>query len=137
MRLCHVRPLPLGFPSRRGCSMKVMSYAGYRFPPEIIQHAVWLYLRFTLSFRDVEELLAERSIDVSHETIRRWVDVFGPMIARRLRAMRPKPHTTWHLDEMFVSIGGTRMYLWRAVDAEGEVLDYLCNRGATSEPHCA
>src|SRR3982751_1070993 len=105
--------------------MRPLSYAGYRFPPEIIQHAVWLYLRFTLSFRDVEELLAERSIDVSHETIRRWVAVFGPMIARRLRAMRPKPHTTWHLDEMFVSISGKRMYLWRAVDAEGEVLDCL------------
>ena len=105
--------------------MRPLSYAGYRFPPEIIQHAIWLYLRFTLSFRDVEELLAERGIDVSHETIRRWVAVFGPMIARRLRAMRPKPHTTWHLDEMFVSIGGKRMYLWRAVDGEGEVLDCL------------
>src|SRR5947199_1970009 len=104
--------------------MRPLSYAGYRFPPEIIQHAIWLYLRFTLSFRDVEELLAERGIDVSHETIRRWA-VFGPMIARRLRAMRPKPHTTWHLDEMFVSIGGKKMYLWRAVDAEGEVLDCL------------
>src|SRR6476469_9790224 len=86
--------------------MRSLSYAGYRFPPEIIQRAVWLYLRFTLSFRDVEELLAERGIDVSHETIRRWVAVFGPMIARRLRAMRPKTHTTWHLDEMFVSVGG-------------------------------
>src|SRR5207247_90982 len=79
--------------------MRPLSYAGYRFPPEIIQHAIWLYLRFTLSFRDVEELLAERGIDVSHETIRRWVAVFGPMIARRLWAMRAKPHTTWHLDE--------------------------------------
>src|SRR4029077_6494884 len=79
----------------------------------------------TLSFRDVEELLAERGIDVSHETIRRWVAVFGPMIARRLRAMRRKPHTIWHLDEMFVAIGGKKMYLWRAVDAEGEVLDCL------------
>src|SRR6058998_2386604 len=105
--------------------MTPLSYVGYRFPPEIIQHAIWLYLRFTLSFRDVEELLAERGIDVSHETVRRWVAVFGPMIARRLRAMRPKPHTTWHLDEMLVSIGGKRMYLWRAVDAEGEVLDCL------------
>src|SRR6266540_3406654 len=105
--------------------MRILSYSGYRFPPEIIQHAIWLYLRFTLSFRDVEELLAERDIDVSHETIRRWVAVFGPMIARRLRAMRPTPHTTWHLDEMFISIGGKRMYLWRAVDAEGEVLDCL------------
>src|SRR6266496_3202947 len=91
--------------------MRPLSYAGYRFPPDIIQQSIWLYLRFTLSLRDVEELLAERGIDVSHETIRRWVAVFGPMIARRLRAMRPKPHTTWHLDEMFVSIGGKRMYL--------------------------
>jgi putative transposase len=105
--------------------MRLLSYAGYRFPPDIIQHAIWLYLRFTLSVRDVEELLAERCIDVSPETIRRWVAVFGPMIARRLRAMRPKPHATWHLDEMFVAIGGKRMYLWRAVDAEGEVLDCL------------
>ena len=77
--------------------MRPLSYAGYRFPPEIIQHAIWLYLRFTLSFRDVEELLAERGIDVSYETIRRWVAVFGPVIARRLRAMRPKPHTTWQV----------------------------------------
>src|SRR5438874_179204 len=86
--------------------MRPLSYAGYRFPPEIIQHAIWLYLRFTLSLRDVEELLAERGIDVSHETIRYRVAVFGPMIARRLRPMRPKPHTIWHLDEMLVSIGG-------------------------------
>ena len=82
--------------------MRPLSYVGYRFPPEIIQHAIWLYLRFTLSFRDVEELLAERGIDVSHETIRRWVAVFGPIIARRLRAMRPKPHRTGHLDDVFV-----------------------------------
>jgi transposase-like protein len=70
-----------------------LSYAGYRFPPEIIQHAIWFYRRFTLSLRDVEELLAERGIDVSHETIRRWVAVFGRVIARRLRAT-PKPHAT-------------------------------------------
>jgi hypothetical protein len=93
-------PADLGAVDER---MRPLSYAGYHFPPEIIQHAIWLYLRFTLSFRDVEELLAERGIDVSYETIRRWVAVFGPMIARRLRAMRPKQHTTWHLDEMFVS----------------------------------
>jgi putative transposase len=116
--------------------MRPLSYAGYRFPPDIIQHAIWLYFRFTLSFRDVEELLAERGIDVSHETIRRWVAVFGPMIARRLRAMRPKPHTIWHLDEMFVSIGGKRMYLWRAVDAEGEVLDCLVQSRRNKHPHC-
>ena len=84
-----------------------------------------MYLRFTLSFRDVEDLLAERGIEVSYETIRRWVMAFGPAIARRLRAHRPMPHRRWHLDEMFVRIGGRRMYLWRAVDAEGEVLDVL------------
>jgi len=76
-----------------------ISYSGYRFPPEIIQHAIWLYLRFTLSFRDVEDLLAERGIVVSYETVRRWVNHFGPKIAADLRNRRPKPHTTWHLDE--------------------------------------
>ena len=101
------------------------SYAGYRFPGDIIQRAMWMYLRFTLSFRDVEELLAERGIEGSHESIRRWVLAFGPAVARRLRARRPKPHGRWHLDEMFVRIGGKPMYLWRAVDAEGEVLDVL------------
>jgi transposase-like protein len=84
-----------------------------------------MYLRFTLSFRDVEELLAERGIVVTYESIRRWVLIFGPAIARRLRMQRPKPHGRWHLDEMFVRVGGQQMYLWRAVDAEGEVLDVL------------
>jgi len=69
-----------------------------RFPPEIIQQAIWLYLRFTLSLRDVEDLLAERGITVSYESIRRWVIYFGPMIAADLRKRRPKPHTSWHLD---------------------------------------
>src|SRR3954454_19403571 len=84
-----------------------------------------MYLRFTLSFRDVEELLAERGIIVAHESVRRWVLAFGPVIAHGLRARRPKPHSRWHLDEVFVRIGGKQMYLWRAVDAEGEVLDVL------------
>jgi putative transposase len=105
--------------------MSALLYSGYRFPPDIIQRAVWMYLRFTLSFRDVEELLAERGIVVTYESIRRWVLTFGPAIARRLRARRPKPHGRWHLDEMVVHIGGKQMYLWRAVDAEGEVLDVL------------
>jgi len=105
--------------------MKAVSYRGYRFPPAIIQHAVWLYLRFTLSFRDVEDLLAERDIAVSHETIRRWVAHFGPIFARRLRARRPQSTGRWHLDEVFASIAGKQMYLWRAVDDEGEVLDIL------------
>jgi transposase-like protein len=93
--------------------MKKISYSGYRFPPEIVQHAIWLYLRFTLSFRDVEDLLAERGITVSYETIRRWVNHFGPMIAADLRKRRAKPHTTWHLDEVYLKIDGRMVYLWR------------------------
>lgn len=105
--------------------MQPLSYARHQFPPSVIQHAVWLYLRFQLSLRDVEDLLAERGLDVSYETIRRWVAKFGTPYAKRLRAGRPKPDGRRHLDEMFVSIGGRPMYLWRAVDAEGEVLDVL------------
>jgi O-6-methylguanine DNA methyltransferase len=77
--------------------MNKISYKGYKFPPEIIQQAIWLYLRFTLSFRDVEDLLSERGITVSYETIRRWVNHFGPTIAVELRKRRPRPHTIWHL----------------------------------------
>jgi len=105
--------------------MQKISYARHRFPPVIIQHAVWLYFRFPLSFRDVEDLLAERGIDVSCETVRRWALKFGQAYARRLRRTRPRPDDRWHLDEVFVSINGRRMYLWRAVDSEGEVLDVL------------
>jgi transposase-like protein len=108
--------------------MAPLSYRRHRFPPEIIQHAIWLYLRFTLSYRDVEELLAERGFDLSYETVRRWVLKFGPAIARRLRQRRPRPSDRWHLDEMVVRIAGERMYLWRAVDDEGEVLDMLVQR---------
>jgi putative transposase len=106
-------------------AMKKISYSGYRFPPEIIQRAIWLYLRFTLSFRDVEDLLAERGIAVSYETVRRWVNHFGPMIAADLRKRRPRPGTIWHLDEVYLKIAGRMVYLWRAVDSEGEVLDVL------------
>ena len=105
--------------------MNKISYTGYRFPPEIIHQAIWLYLRFTLSLRDVEDLLAERGVAVSYETVRRWVNHFGPMIAADLRKRRLKPHTTWHLDEVYLKIDGRMVYLWRAVDAEGEVLDVL------------
>jgi putative transposase len=108
--------------------MAKISYRRHRFPPVIIQHAVWLYLRFTLSYRDVEELLAERGLDISYETVRCWVGKFGPMIARRLRRHRPRPSNRWHLDEMVIRIAGGRMYLWRAVDHEGEVLDVLVQR---------
>jgi putative transposase len=103
--------------------MQPVSYARHQFPPDIIRHAVWLYLRFTLSYRDVEELLAERGLDISYETVRRWVLKFGPAFARNLR--RPRPSAQWHLDEMAVVIGGKRLWLWRAVDSEGEILDLL------------
>ena len=105
--------------------MTKISYSGYRFPPEIIQQAIWLYVRFTLSFRDVEDLPAERGIVMSYETVRRWVNHFGPKIAADLRKRRPKPHAIWHLDEVYLKIDGRLVYLWRAVDAEGEVLDVL------------
>src|SRR5207237_199751 len=78
--------------------MAPLRYRRHRFPPEIMQHAIWLYLRFTLSYRDVEELLAERGLDISYETVRRWVLKFGPAIARRLRQRRPRPSDRWHLD---------------------------------------
>jgi transposase-like protein len=105
--------------------MQPISYARHQFPPEIIRHAIWLYLRFTLSYRDVEDLLAERGLEVSYETIRRWVLKFGLLYARNLRKQRPRSARTWHLDEMVVAIQGRRMFLWRAVDEEGEILDML------------
>jgi putative transposase len=108
--------------------MAPISYRRHRFPPVVIQHAVWLYLRFTLSYRDVEELLAERGLDLSYESVRSCVLKFGPAIARRLRRCRPRPSDRWHLDEMVVRIAGRHMYLWRAVDHEGEVLEILVQR---------
>ena len=117
--------------------MEPISYRCHRFSPQIIQHAVWLYCRFTLSFRDVEDLLAERGLDISYETVRRWVLKFGHSYGRRLKRFRSRPDDRWHLDEMFVTIRGRRMYLWRAVDAEGEVLDFLIqsrrNKAAASK----
>ena len=108
--------------------MHSLSYRRHRFPPLVIQHAVWLYLRFSLSYRDVEELLAERGLDISYESVRSWVLKFGPAIARALRRCRPRPSDRWHLDEMVVRIAGKHMYLWRAVDHEGEVLEILVQR---------
>ena len=105
-----------------------ISFARHQFPPAIIRHAVWLYVRFTLSYRDVEDLLAERGLDVSYETVRRWVLKFGPLFARELRRRRPRPTARWHLDEMAVTIAGRQFWLWRAVDDEGEVLDLLVQR---------
>lgn len=108
--------------------MKPLSFKRHRFPPEVIRHTVWLYFRFSLSLRDVEEMLAARGINVSYETIRCWTRKFGPLIARRLRKRRPSPSPRWRLDEMVCWIGGRRMYLWRAVDDEGEVLDLVVER---------
>ena len=101
------------------------SYHGYRFPPEIISHAVWLYHRFCLSFRDAEDLLAQRGVTVTYETIRQWCRTFGPAYARTLRRRRGQMGDTWYLDELFVSIQGRQQYLWRAVDEDGDVIDIL------------
>jgi len=108
--------------------MKTVSYHRHRFHPDIIKQAIWLYFRFTMSYRDVEELLAERGIDVSYETVRRWAHKFGKEYSKRIRKRRPQPCLEWFLDEVFVKIGGKPMYLWRAVDGEGEVLDVLVQK---------
>jgi putative transposase len=103
-------------------------YYRYRFPSEIISHGVWLYHRFSLSFREVEDLLAERGIHVSYESIRQWCTKFGPEYAAKLKRRRGRLGDIWHLDEVFISIGGQRYYLWRAVDQDGDVLDILVQR---------
>ena len=103
-------------------SSQTPSYHGYRFPPDIISHAVWLYHRFSLSFRDAEDLLAQRGITVTYETIRQWCLTFGPAYARTLRRRRGRLGDTWYLDEVFATIQGQRRYLWRAVDQDGDLL---------------
>src|SRR3954470_5440416 len=100
-------------------------YAGYRFPGEVISHAVWLYLRFPLSLRMVVELMAPRGIDVSHETVRQWGLKFGQAFANQIRRRLPSPGDKWHLDEVCLMIGGKKHWLWRAVDQDGVVLDVL------------
>ena len=101
------------------------SYRGHRFPAEIIGHAVWLYHRFCLSFRDVDDLLAQRGITVSYEAIRLWCFKSGPEYARGLKRRQDRLGDTWYLDEVFVTIQGQRQYLWRAVDQDGDVIDIL------------
>ena len=108
--------------------MPPISFKRHRFPPEVIRHAVWLYFRFTLSLRDVEEMLAERGIDASYEAVRGWTRKFGKAFAMNLRRSRARSTGRWHLDEMVVKIAGKRMWLWRAVDDEGEVLDMLVQK---------
>jgi putative transposase len=100
-------------------------YHGFRFPAEVIQHTVWLYHCFSLSLRDVELILAERGIVVSHESIRTWGLRFGRLFANTLKRRRPRPGDKWHLDEVFIRIQGKQHYLWRAVDQDGTVLDIL------------
>ncbi|WP_457094201.1 IS6 family transposase [Microvirga sp. P5_D2] len=104
---------------------KPVSYQRHRFPPEIIAHAVWLYFRFPLSLRLVEEMLLERGIRVSYETVRRWALKFGPAYARRLKRKTPSRRDIWHLDEVVVTIAGQKHWLWRAVDQDGYVLDEI------------
>jgi hypothetical protein len=121
----HDITLTRGWPRpciRTGMS-KHVSYKRHRFPPEIIAHAVWLYFRFPLSLRLVEEMLLERGILVSYETVRRWALKFGPDYARRLKRKRPSRRDVWHLDEVVVTIAGKKHWLWRAVDQDGYVLD--------------
>ena len=105
--------------------MKSSIYARHRFHPDIIRRAVWMYFRFNLSFRDIEELMIERGIDVSYETIRRWVNKFGSTYAKRIKSRSETPSPVWHLDEVYTKIAGKMVYLWRAVDDEGTVLDVV------------
>ncbi|PRC93894.1 IS6 family transposase [Solimicrobium silvestre] len=100
-------------------------YFRHRFPSEIISHCVWLYFRFSLRYRDIEEMMAERGVVVTYETIRNWSKKFGGIYAKRMRSRSKKPNDQWHLDEVYLSINGKTHYLWRAVDQDGEVLDVL------------
>ncbi len=100
-------------------------YKRHRFPAEIISHAVWLYFRFSLSYRDIEELMFERGVLLTYETVRNWCTKFGQDYANKLKRRRPQPGDKWHLDEVYLTINGKRSYLWRAVDQDGHVLDIL------------
>jgi len=113
---------------------ELATYHGHRFPAEVIHHATWLYYVFSLSLRDIELILAERGVVVSHESIRRWCLRFGADFAAKLRKRRPRPGDTWHMDEVYLRINGVLHYLWRAVDQDGVVLDILVQerRNATA-----
>ena len=111
-----------------------VSYKGHRYPVEIISHCVWLYYRFALSLRDISEMMLERGVVVSHETVRQWCAKFGQGYANQLRRRRPRPGDKWHVDEVFIRINGQHHYLWRAVDQDGNVVDVLvqCRRNAVA-----
>jgi putative transposase len=106
----------------------VINFKRHRFAPQIIAHAVWLYLRFNVSLREVEEMLLERVMDVSYESIRRWIAKFGPQIARNLRRRQARPGDVWYLDEVVVKCAGTKFWLWRAVDQHGTVLEEILQK---------
>ena len=108
--------------------MKTSIYTRHRFHPDIIRRAVWMYFRFNLSFRDVEELMLERGVDVSYETIRRWVDKFGSTYAKWIKSRSENPSPIWHLNEIYTKINGKMAYLWKAVDDEGTVLDVVVQK---------
>src|SRR3982750_4092561 len=116
----------MGFWHRRGMtSTRLSRYARHRFPAEVISHAVWLYFRFPLSLRMIEEMLAARGILVSHETIRQWASKFGQDFANQIRRRLPCAGDKWHLDEVAIKIAGVKHWLWRAVDQDGVMLDVL------------
>ena len=108
--------------------MKSSIYSRHRFHPDIIRRAVRLYFRFNLSFRDVKELMVERGVDVSYETVRRWVDKFGSTYAKRIKSRSEPPSPVWYLDEVYTKINCKMVYLWRAIDDEGTVLDVVVQR---------
>jgi putative transposase len=103
-------------------------YKRHRFPSEIISHCIWLYFRFCLSYRDVEEMMAARGVILTYEAVRYWCRKFGRVYANQLRRRCPRPGDRWHLDEVFLTIRGARHYLWRAVDQDGNILDILVQR---------
>ena len=105
--------------------MKVSIYHRRRFHADVIKRVIWLYFRFNLSLREIEEMMAERGVDVSYETIRRWIDSFGSVFAKRIKSRSECPSPRWHLDEVYTKINGKMVYLWRAVDDEGTVLDIV------------
>ena len=106
--------------------MNVSIYHRRRFHSDIIKRVIWLYFGFNLSLREIEELMTERGVDVSYETIRRWINRYGSVFAKRIKSRFQNPSPRWHLDEVYTKINGKMIYLWRAVDDEGTVLDIVC-----------
>jgi putative transposase len=121
-------PCPVWHTRRMTTPTVTNPYKRHRFPAEIISHCVWLYFRYCLSYRDVEELMAARGIILTYEAVRYWCPKFGQAYANQLRRRRPRPGDKWHLDEVFLTIHGALHYLWRAVDQDGYILDILVQR---------